>query len=93
MQIASCAWTSTQGKTYKICNTCRVWVSLMQVESDEIRYLVDKKGNKTDVVLTLEEYEELIEDIHDLSVALERQNDKRITLRELEDRLKEDGLL
>lgn len=66
----------------------------MQVESDiEIKYLVDKKGNKTDVVLTLEEYEELIEDIHDLSVALERQNDKRITLRELEDRLKEDGLL
>ena len=66
----------------------------MQVESDiEVRYLVDKKGNKTDVVLTLEEYEELMEDIHDLSVALERQNDKRITLRELEDRLKEDGRL
>jgi hypothetical protein len=44
-------------------------------------------------VLTLEEYEELIEDIHDLSVALERQNDKRMSLRELEERLKEDGLL
>jgi PHD/YefM family antitoxin component YafN of YafNO toxin-antitoxin module len=66
----------------------------MQVESvTEVRYLVDKKGKKTDVVLTLEEYEELMEDLHDLSVALERQNDKRITLRELEDRLKEDGLL
>jgi hypothetical protein len=44
-------------------------------------------------VLTLEEYEELIEDVHDLSVALERQNDKRMSLRELEERLKEDGLL
>jgi len=66
----------------------------MQVESvTEVRYLVDKKGNKTDVVLTLEEYEGLIEDFHDLSVAFERQNDKRITLREFEDRLKEDGLL
>jgi PHD/YefM family antitoxin component YafN of YafNO toxin-antitoxin module len=66
----------------------------MQVESDiEVRYLVDKDGKKTDVVLTLEEYEELMEDLHDLSVALERQNDKRITLRELEERLKEDGLL
>jgi hypothetical protein len=64
----------------------------MEVES-AVRYLVDKKGNKTDVVLILEEYEELIEDIHDLSVALERQNDKRVTLRELEERFKEDGLL
>jgi hypothetical protein len=66
----------------------------MEVKGDmDVRYVVDKKGNKTDVVLTLEEYEELIEDIHDLSVALERQNDKRITLRELEERLKDDGLL
>jgi hypothetical protein len=60
----------------------------MEVTGDiDVRYLVDKKGNKTDVVLTLEEYEELIEDIHDLSVALERQNDQRISLRELEERL------
>jgi len=44
-------------------------------------------------VLTFEEYDELIEDIHDLSVALERQNDQRMSLRELEERLKEDGLL
>ena len=49
----------------------------MQVESDiEVRYLVDKKGKKTDVVLTVEEYEELIEDLHDLSVALERKNER-----------------
>ena len=66
----------------------------MQVESiAEVRYLVDKKGKKTDVVLTLEEFEELMEDFHDLSVALERQNDKRISLREFEKRLKDDGLL
>jgi hypothetical protein len=66
----------------------------MEVNGDiDVRYLVDKKGNKTDVVLTLEEYEELIEDIHDLSVALERQNDQRMSLRELEERLKEDGLI
>ena len=66
----------------------------MEVKGDlDVRYLIDKKGNKTDVVLTLEGYEELIEDIHDLSVALERQNDQRMSLRELEERLKEDGLL
>jgi hypothetical protein len=43
-------------------------------------------------VLTFEEYDELIEDIHDLSVALERQNDQRMSMRELQERLKEDGL-
>jgi adenine-specific DNA methylase len=42
-------------------------------------------------VLTAEEYEALIEDIHDLSIALERQNDQRMSLRELEERLKETG--
>jgi len=66
----------------------------MEVKGDlDVRYLVDKKGNKTDVVLTLEEYEELIEDIHDLSVALERQNDQRMSMRELEERLREDWLV
>jgi len=67
---------------------------LMQVESDiEVRYLVDKKGKKTDVVLTVEEYEELIEDLHDLSVAFERKNDANIPYEEVRERLKRDGVL
>jgi len=37
------------------------------------KYLVDEDGDKTAVVLSLEEYHELLEDIHDLASAGKRR--------------------
>ena len=54
------------------------------------RYIVDKKGEKTAVVLSVEEYEELLEDIHDLAIIAERRDEPTITFKELKKRLKED---
>ena len=39
----------------------------------QAKYIVDEKGNKSAVVLPIEEYNELLEDIHDLSVIAERK--------------------
>lgn len=47
------------------------------------RYIVDKKGEKTAVVLPVEEYEELLEDLHDLAVIAERRDEPTITFEEL----------
>lgn len=63
----------------------------MEINSEQ--YIIDKKGNKTAVVLPIEEYEELLEDIHDLAVIAERRNETTITFDELKQRLKKDGLL
>jgi hypothetical protein len=56
-------------------------------------YIVDSKGKKTKVVLSLEAYEELLEDLHDLKVVLERREEKRSNFADLEKKLKKDGRL
>lgn len=57
------------------------------------QYLIDESGQKTAVVIPVEEYEELLADIHDLAVIAERRNEPAIRFDELKKRLKADGLL
>ena len=57
------------------------------------QYIINEKGQKTAVVLPFEEYEELLEDIHDLAIIAERRDEPTISFDELKKRLKEDGLL
>jgi len=57
------------------------------------QFVVDESGKKTAVILPVEEYEELLEDIHDLAVIAERKDEPTISLKELKKRLKADGLL
>ena len=59
----------------------------------EEQYIVDRKGQRAAVVLPVEEYEELLEDLHDLAVIADRRDEPTITSDEVEKRLKEDGLL
>lgn len=56
-------------------------------------FIVDEKGMKKAVILTLEEYEELLEDIYDLAVVAERRDEPTINLEELKKRLKADGFI
>ncbi|MCK4526577.1 type II toxin-antitoxin system Phd/YefM family antitoxin [candidate division WOR-3 bacterium] len=57
------------------------------------QYLVDKKGQKKAVVLPIEKYEELLEDIHDLAIIAERRDEPATSFGELKKRLKENGIL
>lgn len=57
------------------------------------QYVIDTKGNKTAVILSLQRYEQLLEDLHDLAVVAERREEKPISLEEMKRRLREDGLL
>ena len=59
----------------------------------EEHYVVDAKGRKTAVLLSLEQYERLLEDLHDLAKVAERRDEKTISLDELKRRLKKDGVL
>jgi PHD/YefM family antitoxin component YafN of YafNO toxin-antitoxin module len=51
------------------------------------QYLVDSKGRKKSVLLSLEQYEKLMEDLHDLAVVAERRKEKPIGIEELKRRL------
>ncbi|HLR06257.1 MAG TPA: type II toxin-antitoxin system Phd/YefM family antitoxin [Pyrinomonadaceae bacterium] len=57
------------------------------------QYVVDAKGRKTAVLLSLEQYERRLEDLHDLAVVAERRDEEPISLKELKRRLKKDGLI
>ena len=57
------------------------------------QFVVDGKGKKTSVILSLKRYRRLMEDLHDLAVVAERRSEKPIPLDEMKRRLKRDGLL
>lgn len=57
------------------------------------QYLVDAKGNKKGVLLSIERYEQLTEDLHDLAVIAERRMEEPISFDEMKRRLKQDGIL
>jgi len=57
------------------------------------QYVIDEKGRKTAVIIPVEEYEELLEDIHDLAIIAERRGEPTITFEELKKKFKKDGLL
>jgi hypothetical protein len=56
-------------------------------------FIVDESGRRTAVVLSLRDYERLLEDLHALRVIAERRSEPRSTLAEVEARLRADGLI
>ena len=58
-----------------------------------IQYITDETGEKRSVILPVEDYEELLEDIQDLVAIAERKNEKSLSLDEVLKNLKADGLL
>jgi PHD/YefM family antitoxin component YafN of YafNO toxin-antitoxin module len=59
----------------------------------EVKYIVDEKGDRTAVIVPINEYEELMEDLHDLAVIAERRDEPTISFEELKKKLRADGLL
>ncbi|HSW54849.1 MAG TPA: hypothetical protein VLH59_07155 [Ignavibacteriaceae bacterium] len=59
----------------------------------DTKYIVDESGTKKAVILPLEEYEELLEDIHDLTIIAERKDEPTISFDELKKKLRADGLI
>ena len=57
------------------------------------QFIVDNSGKKIAVVLPLENYEELLEDLHDLAIIADRKDETTISFYELKKGLKKDGLI
>jgi len=56
----------------------------------EKTFIVDSEGKRLAVVLPIEEYEELMEDLHDLSVIAERKDEDVISFEDVKRELAED---
>jgi len=57
------------------------------------QYLTDEGGRKIAVVLPVQEFENLMEDVSDLAAVAERRGEERIPLAEVKQRLIADGLI
>ena len=57
------------------------------------QYVVDPKGRRVSVILPVERYERLMEDLHDLAAVAQRRDEEPISFDEMKRRLKKDGIL
>ncbi len=59
----------------------------------DTQFIVDESGIRKAIILPMEDYEELLEDIHDLAVIAERKDEPTVSFEDLKKRLKADGLI
>jgi len=64
----------------------------MKVFKEE-NYIINEKGKKTAAILPIKKFEELIEDLHDLSVIAERRDEPTISFNKIKAKLKKNGTL
>lgn len=61
--------------------------------SDSLQYVTDSTGQKTAVIVPIAEYQELLEDLHDLATLAERRDEPTLPHSNLTAELKRDGHL
>lgn len=59
----------------------------------EFQFVTNQAGEKTAVILPIGEFEELLEDLHDLAIVAERRDETTVSHSELLTELKQDGLI
>ena len=57
------------------------------------QYIVNEKGEKTSVVLSIKEFEEILEDIQDLAEVAKRKNEKTTSHKDFIKELAKDGYI
>ena len=58
-------------------------MSKITLEKSQEQYILNAHGNKTAVILDIELYEQMLEDIYDLAVVAERRSQQSISLAEM----------
>lgn len=67
--------------------------SRVKVRISNLKYIVDSSGERVAVVLPIDEYNELLEDLHDLAVIAERRDEPTVSFEEVKERLRKRGAL
>jgi hypothetical protein len=63
------------------------------MKQNNLQYVTNQAGEKTAVIMPIDEYEELLEDLKDLASVAERRGEASISHDELLAELKRDGIL
>ncbi len=68
-------------------------IAIVKISDLNLQYIVDEKGKKVSVILPIEAFEALLEDMDDLATILERQDEETISHEEVIGNLKVLGML
>jgi PHD/YefM family antitoxin component YafN of YafNO toxin-antitoxin module len=52
------------------------------------QYIIDAEGNKTAIILSIDRYEQMLEDLHDLAIIAERRAEQPVSLANMQEWLK-----
>jgi hypothetical protein len=66
---------------------------MLNIDQLEIQYVTNVAGEKTGVILSMQRFQDLLEDIEDLAAIAERREEPTIPHEQLLANLKENGLL
>ncbi len=66
---------------------------MLNIKELQAQYVTNDTGKKVAIILPIEEFEELLEDIEDLAVLAERREEPTVTHAEVLTQLKRDGIL
>jgi hypothetical protein len=66
---------------------------MLDIKKLMIEYVTNREGEKTAVIVPIENFEELMEDIEDLAAVAERREEPTISHDQLVAELKQDGLI
>ena len=53
------------------------------IKTNLFQYVTSESGEKISVIIPIEEYEKMIENLHDLTVVAERKDEKNFSLSEM----------
>lgn len=60
------------------------------MESLDEQFIINAKGERVSVILPIHQYQQLLEDLHDLAVVAERREEETISFDEIKRRLARD---
>ncbi len=66
---------------------------MLKIKELNVQYITNESGERSSVILSIEDFEALLEDLEDMAFVVERQNEPTISHEDLKAELKRDGLL
>ena len=66
---------------------------MLKITELSVQYITDASGEKNAVILPIEQFRQLVEDLADLAIVAERTEEPTISHQQLIDELNADGLL
>jgi len=88
-------WNQTDSAAFTVRAQYRRHRSMNMVDLSQLKpqYVTNEAGEKTAIILPIEAFEELLEDIEDLAIVAERREEPTMAHGQLVIELKRDGLL